>query len=130
MGVPRTNSHTHGPIDERGIMGQTKRPWEKGYVAPTATAPSSSPKAGEAGSSPLAKSASESVLDRRSAVDILAGIPQATRAGPHWPPPTKERPDPVRTRATLFQGKHRTFCDHHQRDRQAPVGWQYTLPNI
>merc|ERR1712232_1476564 len=96
---------------------------ETGYVAPAPSTPTRTATA-------MMKSSSDTVLDGRTAVDIIAGKPQAVRTGPHWPPPGKERPDPIKTRANLFQGSHRTFVDHHQRDRQAPVGWQYTLTNF
>mmetsp|Transcript_96039 Transcript_96039/g.222640 ORF Transcript_96039/g.222640 Transcript_96039/m.222640 type:complete len:238 (-) Transcript_96039:130-843(-) len=114
---PRSSTYIHGPIDERMDL-------KASLQQPLSTAGSSRPSSGT-----LARAASESVLDNRSAVEILAGPTLATRMGPHWPPPGPERPDPLKTRERLMKGPHRTIVDLHARDRQAPRTWQYTVTN-
>lgn len=109
---PRSTTHSHGPIDERN---ETK------VLSPSGT---SRPSSGT-----LAKVASDSVLDTRSAVEMLAGPKLMNRSGPHWPPPGPERPDPIKTRENLMKGHHRTLVDLHARDRQAPRAWMYTITN-
>jgi len=109
--IPRSSTYIHGPIDERLDS--------KAFNA-SASRPSSS----------LAKVASDSVLDSRTAVEILAGPRLQTRTGPHWPPPGPERPDPIKTRERLMQGANRTIVDLHARDRQAPRAWQYAVTNV
>mmetsp|Transcript_96595 Transcript_96595/g.207220 ORF Transcript_96595/g.207220 Transcript_96595/m.207220 type:complete len:224 (-) Transcript_96595:55-726(-) len=106
--IPRSRIHEHGPVDY---------PRFEPMVSPSST---------------LAKSASDSILAPKGvkAVHLLAGAPAATRHGPHWPPPGPERPDPLKSRMALFEGKHRTISDLHCRDRQGARSYNYTLTNI
>mmetsp|Transcript_83133 Transcript_83133/g.238846 ORF Transcript_83133/g.238846 Transcript_83133/m.238846 type:complete len:215 (+) Transcript_83133:66-710(+) len=95
--LPRTRIAQHGPVDHQ-------------YDAPKA----------EYGAS-LTRTASEPMLRERSAADILLGhAAPLKRSGPHWPPPTQERPDPVKVRRALMGGADRTLDDLHAKDRQAP----------
>jgi hypothetical protein len=104
--LPRSRTQEHGPI---------AHPTYAPLVSPSST---------------LAKSGSETVLASGvRAAHMLAGMPAAKRHGPFWPPPGPERPDPVKTRAALFEGKHRTIVDLHSSDRQGPPSHHYTLPN-
>merc|ERR1719343_1112168 len=70
----------------------------------------------------LTRTASEPMLRERTAADILLGTTAPLRrSGPHWPPQSGERPDPLKTRRQLMQGAHRTVVDLHSSDRQAPA---------
>eukprot|EP00449_Zooxanthella_nutricula_P027024 CAMPEP_0198543624 /NCGR_PEP_ID=MMETSP1462-20131121/59763_1 /TAXON_ID=1333877 /ORGANISM="Brandtodinium nutriculum, Strain RCC3387" /LENGTH=239 /DNA_ID=CAMNT_0044273915 /DNA_START=90 /DNA_END=807 /DNA_ORIENTATION=- len=53
---------------------------------------------------------SEPQLRERTAADILMNLTAPIkRRGPHWPPATKERPDPVKVRAAIFAEAQRAF---------------------
>ncbi|CAE8596607.1 unnamed protein product, partial [Polarella glacialis] len=79
------------------------------------------------GSGTLSQSASSTLRPSQRVTELLAGPIVAHRSGPHWPPPGPERPDPVKTRAALFQGEIRTNADLHAKDRKAPGPVAYTM---
>jgi hypothetical protein len=79
----------------------------------------------------LARTASEPMLRERTAADILLGTAAPLkRSGPHWPPRSGVRPDPVETRRQLFQGTHKTIVDLHSQDRQAPATCNYVITSV
>mmetsp|Transcript_73896 Transcript_73896/g.153965 ORF Transcript_73896/g.153965 Transcript_73896/m.153965 type:complete len:220 (+) Transcript_73896:217-876(+) len=105
--LPRTRIAVHGPMDLK-------------YDEPKA----------EHGTT-LTRQLSEPLIRERTAADILLGTTRPLkRTGPHWPPATAERPDPVKVRAELMGHVHRTLDDLHSRDRQAPGTCNYTITNF
>lgn len=52
------------------------------------------------------------------------------RHGPHWPPPTRERPDSLKTRRGLFRGQHRTLVDLYATDRPSPQTLHYSHTTV
>eukprot|EP00932_Pfiesteria_piscicida_P002845 SRR837773.12764.p2 GENE.SRR837773.12764~~SRR837773.12764.p2 ORF type:complete len:161 (-),score=45.03 SRR837773.12764:301-735(-) len=79
----------------------------------------------------LTRHASAPLLRERTAADAVLGHPPLIkRTGPHWPPPTKERPDPVKVRAALMGGVHRTLDDLHAVERPAPRSCSYTMTSF
>lgn len=113
----RSGTVNHGRPDEKGPHPLT-----------TYDRPSS----GSSGA--LAKSASDSFLQRSSpqmaAHSLLGTTENRNRLGPHWPPPTKERPDSLKTRKAYFQGPHRTFVDLYSTDRPAATSTNYHITNF
>jgi hypothetical protein len=109
--LPRSKTHEHGPIEERSVIDMAKTSGATAF--------------GSSGN--LARSASDPTLRARKTAEIMAGTGHLPRSGPHWPPPGRERPDPLKTRQQLMQGAHRTIVDLHARDRQAPAAFGHTL---
>eukprot|EP00933_Yihiella_yeosuensis_P006014 TRINITY_DN110649_c0_g1_i1.p1 TRINITY_DN110649_c0_g1~~TRINITY_DN110649_c0_g1_i1.p1 ORF type:complete len:260 (-),score=47.08 TRINITY_DN110649_c0_g1_i1:104-784(-) len=106
--IPRSKNSMHGPIDE--VRGHDL----KGSLTVGV-------------SSTLVKSASCTLGREPTAAELIAGPCTAVRHGPFWPPPGPERPDPVKVRANIFAGQHRTLGDAYARDRKAPGAMSYTL---
>lgn len=113
--IPRSKIATMGPV-----------PYTSGHEILKAST------GGSLGSSStLSRAATFSTLGREPSVsELLAGPLVAVRAGPHWPPPGPERPNPLQTREALFQGPHRTIVDLHAKDRKAPGPVAYTLARV
>lgn len=113
--LQRSRTYEHGPIHERSL------------ICPVMAKTTGSTGFG----STMARSASESTIGavrgERKIAEIMSGTGVLPRSGPHWPPPGRERPDPVKTRSLLMQGAHRTIADLHAHDRQAPEKFCHTL---
>ncbi|CAJ1396466.1 unnamed protein product [Effrenium voratum] len=113
--IPRSSTCTMGPIERPSGHHIMKHA--------AATGQSISDTLTQAGMGSLTKAASAS--------ELIAGPFVAHRAGPHWPPPGPQRPDPLRTRQELMAwGEHRTFVDLHAKDRKAPGEIFYTMTSI
>ncbi|CAE8627108.1 unnamed protein product, partial [Polarella glacialis] len=121
--IPRSKIAEKGPVHHTSGAELLKLPLYLDIVT------SAQPEASQAlgGSGTLSQSASSTLRPSQRVTELLAGPIVAHRSGPHWPPPGPERPDPVKTRAALFQGEIRTNADLHAKDRKAPGPVAYTM---
>lgn len=117
-----TESYSQLPRSTTAMLGPIDRAVASGMKADSAV--------GSPGSSRvLTRAASDTMLSEKLAGEYLAGAPSAHRAGPFWPPPGPERPDPLKTRKQLFQGTHRTIADLYARDLKPAPSYSYALTN-
>eukprot|EP00440_Ansanella_granifera_P026512 gb/GFBE01028796.1/.p1 GENE.gb/GFBE01028796.1/~~gb/GFBE01028796.1/.p1 ORF type:complete len:236 (+),score=47.47 gb/GFBE01028796.1/:1-708(+) len=116
-----TESYSQFPRSSTSVLGPVEIPNGPEIL-------SRSKKSGQSVSDTLTQAGCGALNRSLSATEILAGPLTAQRMGPHWPPPTAERPDPIKTRQALMQGgQHRTIVDLHAKDRKAPNAHAYTL---
>eukprot|EP00441_Pelagodinium_beii_P025280 CAMPEP_0197656992 /NCGR_PEP_ID=MMETSP1338-20131121/44303_1 /TAXON_ID=43686 ORGANISM="Pelagodinium beii, Strain RCC1491" /NCGR_SAMPLE_ID=MMETSP1338 /ASSEMBLY_ACC=CAM_ASM_000754 /LENGTH=233 /DNA_ID=CAMNT_0043233265 /DNA_START=83 /DNA_END=784 /DNA_ORIENTATION=+ len=115
-----TESYTQIPRSSTAMLGPVEQPTGPHILAMAKAS-------GQSVSDTLTSAGFESLGRSLSATEILAGPKTAKRMGPHWPPPGPERPDPIKTRAQLMGGAHRSIDDLHAKDRKAPDAYHYTL---